>query len=323
MQNYKIIKVIIDNSQNNQRLDVALANNISTYSRSQIKLLLLDKKVKISNKIINNISHKVKTGEIYTLYSPVKNFTHHKPQNIPLDIHYEDKDIIIINKNSGIVTHPAPGNYDNTLVNALIYHTKNKLSNINETNRPGIVHRLDKDTSGLLVIAKNNDSHKIISDQFKKHSITRKYLAIVWGIPNIKSVSGYINRHHINRKKMSLNKNLKGKYSETIIKLIKSYGICSLIECELKTGRTHQVRVHMNSVNHPLIGDKTYGLNKTSKYGKEKKFIKKYLICKNFKRQALHAAELGFVHPKTKKFIYFKSKVPKDMLDLLDNLSKY
>ena len=196
------------------------------------------------------------------------------PEELKLEIIYEDEDLLIINKQTGMVTHPAPGNHSYTLVNALLYHTKNNLSSVNDSNRPGIVHRLDKDTSGLLVIAKNNLSHVDLAKQFKKHSITRKYYAIVWGVPQNQIIKGYIQRHKTNRKKMTLNKLNNGKYSETSIKIIQSFGICSLIECTLKTGRTHQVRVHMNSIHYPLIGDKLYGKNKVSSYAKDKKNFK-------------------------------------------------
>ena len=179
-------------------------------------------------------------------------------------------------------------------------HTNNKLSSVNENNRPGIVHRIDKDTSGLLVVAKNNLTHFHLSDQFKNHSIVRKYYALVWGVPHNQIIKGYIERNKKNRKKMSFNKNGRGKYSETQIKLKKNYDICSLVECTLKTGRTHQVRLHMSNINSPLVGDKVYG-NKIKKYDKNIKNSTKALFLKNFPRQALHAYTLGFIHPKSNK----------------------
>ena len=254
MRNFTSKKITINQSQTNQRLDLILTKLIDKYSRSKIKILLQNKNVKISNKIITNASYKVKKGEIIYVKIPVIKQSNLEPQKIPLDIIYEDIDLLLINKPAGIVTHPAPGNLDNTLVNALLYHTKNNLSFINDIKRPGIVHRLDKDTSGLLVIAKNNLSHLNLTNQISKHRIVRKYYAIVWGAPQNQIIKGYIKRHKKNRKKMILNNIKDGKYSETSIKIKKNFGICSFIECKLKTGRTHQVRVHMNSINSPKNG---------------------------------------------------------------------
>jgi len=323
MQSFESKKIIINKSQNNKRLDQALTKIIGKYSRSQIKILLQSKNVKISNKIITEASYKVKEGEIFFIKIPKIAIQNYEAQEIPLNIIYEDNDLLVIDKHPGIVTHPAPGNQNNTLVNALLHYTKNNLSSINGKNRPGIVHRLDKETSGLIVVAKNNSCHENLAKQFKEHSILRKYYAIVWGLPKNQIINGYIQRHKINRKKMTLNKLENGKYSETLIKNIKSYRICSLIECSLKTGRTHQVRVHMNSINFPLIGDKLYGKNKSSKYSKDKKNFNKFLFLKNFDRHALHAHILGFEHPKSKKMLKFKSNIPFDMSNLLEYIQNY
>jgi len=323
MQRFKIKKIIIDNSQTNNRLDQALTNLIGECSRSQIKILLQNNNVKISNKIITNASYKVKEGEIYYVRIPIKIESNIESQKIPLNIIFEDTDILVINKPAGMVTHPAPGNQNYTLVNALLYHTKKKLSSVNSSNRPGIIHRLDKDTSGLIVVAKNNLSHLDLANQIKERSLQRKYFAIVWGVPQNQIIKGYIQRHKKNRKKMALYKENNGKYSETLIKLKSSFGICSLIECTLKTGRTHQIRVHMNYINSPLIGDKLYGKNKTNRYGKDKKNSEKLLLLKKFHRQALHAYSISFTHPMSKKILKFKSKIPKDMLKLLEFISKY
>ena len=203
MSNFETKKIVINKSQSNKRLDQALTQLTVKYSRSQIKILLLNKNVKIANKIITNASYKVKEGEIFYINIPKIITSHYESEKIPLNIIFEDNDILVVNKPAGIVTHPAPGNQSNTLVNALIYHTKNNLSSVNDTNRPGIVHRLDKDTSGLLVIAKNNLSHIDLAKQFKEHSIIRKYYALVWGIPNNQIIKGYIQRHRTNRKKMA------------------------------------------------------------------------------------------------------------------------
>ena len=321
MRNFKTKKIIIDNAQSNNRLDQALTNLIEECSRSQIKILLQNNNVKKSNQIITNATYKVKKDEIFVVRIPIIAESYLEPQNIPLNIIYEDKDLLVINKSAGIVTHPAPGNQNYTLVNALIYHRKNNLSSININNRPGIIHRLDKDTSGIIIVAKNNLSHLDLANQIKKRSIKRKYYAIVWGVPQNQIVKGYIQRHKKNRKKMALNKTNIGKYSETLIKLKKSFGICSLIECTLKTGRTHQIRVHMNYINFPLVGDKIYGKNKIKTHSKDKKNSNKLLFLKNFHRHALHAYSISFTHPTSKKILEFKSKLPEDMLKLLEFIS--
>ena len=324
MREFETHRVIIDKSQINKRLDQALTNLLSNkYSRSHIKILLLNGNVKISNKVIYNVSYKVKEGDIFEISIPTIDSSIHKPQNIPLKIEYEDKDLIVLEKPNNMVTHPAPGNRENTLVNALLHYTNNNLSSYQNNNRPGIVHRLDKDTSGLLVVAKNNFTHIELAKQFKDHSIKRKYYAIVWGLPQNQIIKGNIERHKINRKKMAFNKIGKGKYSETKIRVIKHYSLCSLIECSLKTGRTHQVRVHMNHINSPIIGDKLYGKSIANRYGKDKKNFNKFLILKNFNRQALHAFSINFVHPTTKKNLKFKTDLPKDMLKLLEFVIKY
>ena len=322
MEKFYNHKLIINKEQNQLRLDQALTK-ISNFTRSQIKILILNGNVKKNEQIITEASYRVKIGEEYILNITVSGEEKFEAEDIPLDIFFEDNDIIIINKFAGIVTHPAPGNNSGTLVNALLNHSKNNLSNINDNNRPGIVHRLDKETSGLMVIAKNNEAHLKLAEQFKDHSISRKYKAIVWGIPNNQMIEGYIERHKINRKKMSLNKNEKGKYSKTNIKLISSYEIASLVECSLETGRTHQVRLHMTSINSPLVGDKVYGKSKINQFGKDKDTFNKFLILKNFSRHALHAYHLGFNHPKSKKYIEFSNEIPTDMQNLINLIIKY
>ena len=322
MEKFYTHKLKINKAENSKRLDQALTDKISNVTRSQIKILLNDGNVKKRGKIFKNASYKVKEKEEYEVLIPKFNEANHLPEDITLEIIYEDEDIIIINKKAGIVTHPAPGNKTGTLVNALLQHAKDSLSSVNDGNRPGIVHRLDKDTSGLMVIAKNNISHLHLSDQFKSHSISRKYYALVWGVPTNQIIKGFISRDKINRKKMSLN-NKKGKYSETHISLKKSYGICSVVECLLKTGRTHQVRLHLSSINFPIVGDRIYGKNKYNKYSKNKKTFNKYLILKNFKRQALHAYFLGIKHPNSNKLMKFITDYPQDIKNLLETLEKY
>ena len=322
MNEFYIQKIKINKGQNLLRLDQALSKRLDNLTRSQIKILIKNNNVKMDQKNILEASDKVKEGEIYTVYIPKIKKTTYSPENIKINVVYEDDDIIVINKNAGMVTHPAPGNQEGTLVQALLNHTNNNLSNIN-ISRPGIVHRLDKDTSGLIVVAKNDLAHNNIADQFKIHSISRKYKAIVWGTPQNQNITGYINRNKINRKKMSLNQNKDGKFSKTILKLIKNFGICSIVECELETGRTHQVRVHLTSINSPIIGDKLYGKNKINNFSKNKEMFNKFLILKNFQRQALHAYYLDFIHPINKKHLKFECDLPEDMRNLLDIIAKY
>ena len=323
MNDFYNLKLSINKAQSNQRLDKTLSNLIDKISRSQIKILIENGNVKKNNIIINDSSYLVKEGdsfEVSIFHSKPKKFY---PEKIKIDIVYEDEDLIVLNKEAGMVTHPAPGNESGTLVHALIHHTNNRLSKINSDSRPGIVHRLDKFTSGLMVVAKNNYTHICLAEQFKLHTITRKYNALVWGVPSNQIIEGYIERHKINRKKMNLNKNEKGKFSKTKIILKRNFKLASLIECSLYTGRTHQVRVHLTSINSPLVGDNIYGKNKINQFGKNKETFNKFLILKNFSRQALHATHLGFDHPKNNKPMKFNSKLPKDINDLLDLLVKY
>jgi len=322
MDKFYSCKIKINKEQNLKRLDQALAK-LSNFTRSQIKILLNNNNIKKDGKITKTGSYRVKKDEVYDLSLQIPKQEKFIAEDIPLNIMFEDDDIIIINKVAGMVTHPAPGNNSGTLVNALLNHTKNNLSNIDRTNRPGIVHRLDKETSGIMVVTKNDKAHLNLANQFKEHSISRKYKAVVWGTPQNQIIEGYIERHRINRKKMSLNNIEKGKYSKTSIKLIKIYGIASLIECKLSTRRTHQIRLHMASINCPIVGDKIYGKNKMNKFGKNQNNFNKFLILKNFNRQALHAFHLGFKHPKSNKYIEFNSDLPEDMQDLLDFVVKY
>ena len=300
-----------------------LVSKLEGYSRTQIKTLILNGNVSLDEKEIKDPSYITKENENYFINIILKQETKHSAENIDLNIIFEDEDLIVINKPPNLVMHPAPGNESGTLVNALMYYTNNQLSNIDDNARPGIVHRLDKDTSGILVVAKNNNVHINLAEQFKEHTISRRYKAIVWGTPDNQSIEGYIERNRKNRKKMSLNNKGFGKYSKTDIKLEKTFGIASLVDCHLHTGRTHQIRLHLTSKNSPIIGDKIYGKSKINQFGKDKNTFNKFMILKNFERQALHAYHLGFDHPTSKKRMDFDIEIPEDFKNLIELLLKY
>ena len=300
-----------------------LVSKLEGYSRTQIKTLILNGNVSLDEKEIKDPSYITKENENYFINIILKQETKHSAENIDLNIIFEDEDLIIINKPPNLVMHPAPGNESGTLVNALMHYTNNQLSNLDDNSRPGIVHRLDKDTSGILVVAKNNNVHINLAEQFKEHTISRRYKAIVWGTPDNQSIEGYIERNKKNRKKMSLNNKGFGKYSKTDIKLEKTFGIASLVDCHLHTGRTHQIRLHLTSKNSPIIGDKIYGKSKINQFGKDKNTFNKFMILKNFERQALHAYHLGFDHPTSKKRMDFDIEIPEDFKNLIELLLKY
>lgn len=316
-------KVNINKELSSIRLDKILTKKLERYSRMQIKMLIKSGNVRLNEQPILDPSYLVRENDKFDVSITHSEEIKYKAEDIKLDILYEDDDLIIIDKQAGLVTHPAPGNETGTLVQALLHHAESNLSNINGNKRPGIVHRLDKYTSGIMVIAKNNFTHTNLADQFKLHSITRKYQAIVWGVPNKQTIDGYIERNKNNRKKMSLNQKAEGKFSKTDIILKQSYKNSSLIECTLHTGRTHQIRLHLTSISTPIVGDAIYGKNKISKFGLDKNTFNKFLILKNFSRQALHATHLGFFHPTLKKNMEFNSNLPADMKNLIDLLLKY
>jgi len=300
-----------------------LVSKLEGYSRTQIKTLILNGNVSLDEKEIKDPSYITKENENYFINIILKQETKHSAENIDLNIIFEDEDLIVINKPPNLVMHPAPGNESGTLVNALMHYTNNQLSNLDDNSRPGIVHRLDKDTSGILVVAKNNNVHINLAEQFKEHTISRRYKAIVWGTPDNQSIEGYIERNRKNRKKMSLNNKGFGKYSKTDIKLEKTFGIASIVDCHLHTGRTNQIRLHLTSKNSPIIGDKIYGKSKINQFGKDKNTFNKFMILKNFERQALHAYHLGFDHPTSKKRMNFDIEIPEDFKNLIELLLKY
>ena len=320
------MKFLVKKKDDSKRLDVFLSEKINHLTRSNIKKVIESKNVKINKKIADSSSKKVKINDEVIIKLLVKNSDKLLPNNIKLDIHFEDKDILVINKPKGMVVHPGAGNYKNTLANALIYKYKNKLSNINGELRPGIVHRIDKETSGLLVIAKNNLSHSNLGKQFSEHSIKRKYLCLVWGVirPLQGRIETLISRNKKNRQLMMVS-DFNGKKAITNYRTIKVFNRkdipkISLIECELETGRTHQIRVHMKYKGSSLLGDNKYG-KKNIKFKKiNEDFFKKLSVLNG---QALHAKSLGFIHPSKNKWVNFDSELPSDfnkLLDLLKNL---
>ena len=323
MNEFYNLKLTINKQLSSQRLDKVLVSKLEGYSRTQIKTLILNGNVCLDEKEIKDPSYITKENENYLINIILKQETKHSAENIDLNIIFEDEDLIVINKPPNLVMHPAPGNESGTLVNALMHYTNNQLSNLDDNSRPGIVHRLDKDTSGILVVAKNNNAHINLAEQFKEHTISRRYKAIVWGTPDNQSIEGYIERNRKNRKKMSLNNKGFGKYSKTDIKLEKTFGIASIVDCHLHTGRTHQIRLHLTSKNSPIIGDKIYGKSKINQFGKDKNTFNKFMILKNFERQALHAYHLGFDHPTSKKRMDFDIEIPEDFKNLIELLLKY
>jgi len=319
-------KFLITDQDIGSRLDVVLVKLLPSLSRSNLKKIIELKQVKINNTIIESPSKKLKKNDHVEINIIPENDIKILPANIKLKIVYEDKDILVINKPAGMVVHPGAGNHNNTLVNALIYKYKNKLSNVNGATRPGIVHRIDKETSGLLVVAKNNYAHANLGRQFSNHTIKRKYYALCWGVlrPLNGKIETLIGRSRKNRQLMSVTE-ISGKKAVTNYLTLKVFEIknvpkISFIECELETGRTHQIRVHMAYKGCSLLGDQQYG-KKNLKFKKINKDFENKLKILN--RQALHAKSLGFIHPITKKFISFDSKLPQDfkkILDLLNNL---
>jgi 23S rRNA pseudouridine1911/1915/1917 synthase len=307
---------VIPDALDGQRTDKALASLAAldgkTLSRARIQALLAQGHLSLGDIAATDASRKAKAGEIYTLTLPPAEKAEPEAQDMDITIVYEDDDVIVIDKQAGLVVHPAPGNRDHTLVNALLAHCGDSLSGIGGVARPGIVHRLDKDTSGLMVVAKNDNAHQALAKQFADRSLSRTYHALVWGLPNPRtgSVDAPIGRSSKDRKKMAVTG--KGKPALTHYKVIEDFENVSLVECKLATGRTHQIRVHLAHLKHPVVGDPVYGGGRRAK--KENEALQK------FPRQALHAVELHFVHPRTGRLRKFTSKLPKDMRKLIRDL---
>ena len=318
-------KFSISDQDAGSRLDVTLVKFLPSLSRSNLKKIIELKQVKVNNLTIVSPSKKLKENDCIEINLITKSDLKILPANIKLNIVHEDKDILVVNKPAGMVVHPGAGNYDNTLVNALVHKYKKKLSNINGSTRPGIVHRIDKQTSGLLVIAKNNRAHGELGQQFSDHTIKRKYHALCWGVlrPMNGKIETLIGRNRNNRQLMSVTE-ISGKKAVTNYKTLKIFEIknipkISFIECELETGRTHQIRVHMAYKGCSLLGDQQYG-KKNLKFKKINVDFENKL--KILSRQALHAKSLGFIHPTSKQYINFNSKVPQDFKKILDLLNK-
>jgi len=296
------------------RLDRALAAAVPTLSRERLKILIRSGAVEVSGKTLRDPATKVRGDEDFRLAVPEPEPAHNEPQDIPLKIVFEDEHLLVVDKPSGLVVHPAAGNFDGTLVNALLHHCAGRLSGIGGIARPGIVHRIDKNTSGLLVVAKTDVAHEGLARQFAAHSIDRRYLAIVSGVPKASggTVDAPLARSATNRKKIAIVEGARGKRAVTHWKRLDVLRDAALVECRLETGRTHQVRVHMASIGHPLLGDPVYG--------RSGKMHGKLLKKLGFHRQALHATELGFTHPVTKNRLSFSSAMPPDMQELFNAL---
>ena len=321
----KKINLIVKEKDKNPRIDVFISNNVKEMSRTRIKNLILSKKLKLNNKIILDPSKKVNFNDNIKLTAPEPQKSSLKAYKYKLDIIYEDDDLIVLNKPSGIVMHPGAGNFDNTIVNALVNYSKSSLSNIGGESRPGIVHRIDKNTSGLVVIAKNNYSHENLSLQFSRHSITRVYQLLVWGKirPSKGKIETLITRSSKNRQMMTVS-NSKGKKAITNYQTIelfenKNIPTLSLLECKLETGRTHQIRVHMNYLGNSIVGDDKYK-KKFKKIKNIDPLLEASII--NLKRQFLHAKTIGFIHPKKNKEMIFHSILPQELETILKMLRK-
>ena len=324
----KNINLIVEDNENDLRVDVFINKREKLISRTRIKNLILKKKLQLNDQIINSPAKKVFTGDKLSLNIPEPKKASLKPYDYKLDIIYEDDDLLVINKPSGIIMHPGAGNYDKTIVNALMHYDKNSLSTIGDELRPGIVHRIDKNTSGLIVVAKNNETHENLSHQFSEHSITRVYQLLIWGKlrPSSGKVDTFITRSSKNRQLMEVSGS-KGKRAITNYKTIEVFEnektpTLSLVECKLETGRTHQIRVHMNHLGNSIVGDDKY----KKKYKKIKNIdLKLEKLISKLDRQFLHAKTLGFVHPKTNEEMIFSSILPQELnilLKMLKNINE-
>jgi len=323
---FEHIRIVADKGQAQLRVDKFLMNRVENTSRNRIQNAIDAGSVRVNDKVIK-ASYKVKPLDIITLVLPdPPRDTEVYAEDIPLNIVYEDDDLLLVNKEAGMVVHPGFNNYTGTLVNALTFHLNQLPTLPGNTGRPGLVHRIDKDTSGLLVIAKNEWAMTFLAKQFYEHTIHRRYLALVWGdLKEDGTVTGYIGRDLKDRRIMNLyNEEEKGKWSVTHYKVLERLGYVTLIECKLETGRTHQIRAHLKSIGHPLFGDASYGgdrIVKGAANGKYKQFVENCFAL--LPRQALHAKSLGFEHPKSKQFVDFEVEIPADFSAALEKWRNY
>ncbi|MDD6190333.1 MAG: RluA family pseudouridine synthase [Firmicutes bacterium] len=310
-KNNEIIEIEISGEMEGTRLDLVLSACLEDMSRSYIQKLFEQSRITVNGRVCTKKKEKAAAGNIVRINMPEPESTEVLPEDIPLEIIHEDEDVIIVNKSAGMVVHPAPGNSSGTLVNGLMYHAGNRLSTINGVIRPGIVHRIDKDTSGLLMVAKNDRAHRSLAEQLAEHSITRRYTAIVYS--NIKAEEGTVDapigRDPRNRMRNAVVPD--GKSAVTHYSVLERFGDFTLVEARLETGRTHQIRVHMSYIKHPLLGDALYGPASSkiaSKLGAG--------------RQMLHAGVIGFIHPTTSEYVEFRVDPPEDFSKVLDTLRK-
>lgn len=323
---YEHLRVVVDKGQSLLRIDKFLMHRIENASRNRIQNAIDSGSVLVNEKPVKS-SYKVKPLDVISVVLPhPPRDTEVYPENIPLDIVYEDDDVILVNKPAGLVVHPGYNNYTGTLVNGLVYHFQQLPELPGNDGRPGLVHRIDKDTSGLLLISKNERSMTYLARQFFDHSISRKYHALVWGdLKEDGTVTGYIGRSVKDRKVMAIyDDETKGKWAVTHYKILKRFNYVTLIECQLETGRTHQIRAHMKHLGHPLFNDSTYGGDRIVKgtvFSKYRQFIENCFEI--IPRQALHAKSLGFIHPSTKKYIHFESELPEDFKQVLEKWERY
>lgn len=323
---YEHLRIVVDKGQSLLRLDKFLIIRTENTSRNRIQNAIDAGNVLVNDKEVK-ASYKVKPLDIISMVLPhPPRDTEVYPEDIAIDIIYEDDDVIMVNKAPGMVVHPGFNNYTGTLVNALVFHSQQLPQMPGNDGRPGLVHRIDKDTSGLLLVSKNEWAITFLAKQFFDHSITRKYIALVWGdLIEDGTVTGYIGRSIKDRKVMAVyDDETKGKWSVTHYKVLERFNYVTLIECQLETGRTHQIRAHMKHIGHPLFNDSTYGGDKILKgtvFNKYRQFVENCFEI--LPRQALHAKSLGFIHPTTRKFIHFETELPEDISSVLEKWRNY